>query len=100
MIRDGNAICKECGETLIGNVSEVAHILPKSYFKSIQTEDSNIIYLCSHYSKNNCHAKYDYSSNDVLKEMKIFEYTSKKFQELQELITEKINYKHYDRWLH
>lgn len=97
-IKDNQIKCEECGCNLRGAVDEVAHILPKQYFKSIKTEDSNVLYLCGMFSENNCHAKYDNGSNEAVKNMKIFQKVSERFEELQELITEKINYKHYDRW--
>lgn len=98
IIKTTRAKCMECGCELKGTFDEVAHILPKQYFKSIATEDSNVFYLCAMYSENNCHGKYDNSSNEDIKKMKIFEDASKRFEDLQELITEKLNYKHYDRW--
>lgn len=99
IMKDKNAKCLECGCKLRYSVDEVAHILPKQYFKSIATEDSNVLYLCGMFSENSCHTKYDNGSNDEIKEMKIFEEVSKRFEDLQELITEKLNYKHYERWL-
>ena len=37
--------CANCEEQLKGDVSEVAHRLPKSTFKSIQCDDDNVVYL-------------------------------------------------------
>ena len=34
--------CEECGAKLKGDVSEVAHILPKQYFKSVMCSDENV----------------------------------------------------------
>lgn len=98
IIKHTSAECAECGCKLFGNIEEVAHILPKQYFKSISAEDLNIIYLCGQYSENNCHGKYDNSSNEIVRQMNIFKSVSESFEKLQELITEKLNYKHYDRW--
>lgn len=95
IIKSENHICKECKGKLIGTYSEVCHILPKSYFKSIAKEDSNIIYLCQE-----CHTNYDNWSNDKIKEMNIFEEISNSFEQLRDKIEEKINYKHNDRWAH
>lgn len=90
--------CEECGEKLRGNVSEIAHVLPKSYFKSVATEDNNVLYLCGMYSINNCHSNYDNFPAEKVKEMKIYPKIQGAFKQLEENITEKINYKHYDRY--
>lgn len=90
--------CEECGYKLTGNVSEIAHVLPKSYFKSVSTEDSNILYLCGMYSKNNCHSNYDNFPAEKVKEMNIYPKVQEVFKQLEEKITEKINYKVYDRY--
>lgn len=90
--------CEECGSRLFGDVSEVAHILPKQTFKSISTEDSNVIYLCGWKSPNNCHDKFDNGSNEKVKEMKIFEKICESYENLLPLIEEKINYKVTDRY--
>lgn len=97
-IRDNNLHCEECGCRLIGDVSEVAHILPKNFFKSICTVQKNIVYLCSWKSSNNCHAKFDNSKNEVVQEMNVFERLKQTVVELKPQITEKLNYKFYDRW--
>lgn len=89
--------CQECGVRLIGSVSEVAHILNKSYFKSISTEDTNIIYLCGQH-QNNCHSKFDNSSNSDMRAMNIFPSVNISFNNLKDLLTEKINYKIEDRY--
>lgn len=93
-----NLKCEECGCQLKGTVSEIAHILPKNYFKSISTLDENVIYLCGMYSKNNCHAKYDNCANEEVRKMNIFKKVSDSFLKMESKITEKINYKHTDRW--
>lgn len=91
-------VCRECGEKLSGNVTEIAHILAKQYFKSISTEDKNVIYLCGLYSKNNCHYKFDNLSNEDVKKMNCFPEILRTFTELENILTEKINYKIYDRY--
>lgn len=93
IIKKEKKMCQECGKRLIGNISEVAHCLPKQYFKSIATDDENVIYLCQEH-----HNLYDNGSNEKIREMKIFSIITEKFNKLQEKITEKINYKHYERW--
>ena len=91
--------CEECGCKLIGDVSEVAHRLPKSTFKSVQCLDDNVLYLCSWKSGGkNCHSLYD-GSNEQLQSLNIFLVEKNKIQELLKTVTENINYKLYDRWL-
>ena len=98
IIKDTRATCSECGCRLIGDFSEVAHILPKGRFKSISTNDNNVIYLCGWKWGNNCHAKYDNGSRGDLEKMAIFSHVSKSFDELIEIVEEKITYKDYARW--
>ena len=89
--------CANCGCTLLSDVSEVAHRLPKSTFKSIQCDDNNVIYLCSWKSNNNCHSKYD-GTNEQLQSLSIFLAEKEIIKELLEKVTEKYNYKILDRW--
>lgn len=89
--------CAECGDKLIGDVSEICHRLPKSTFKSIQCDDDNVTYLCSYKSSNNCHSKYD-GSNGQLQSLSIFSAEKEIIKELLEKVTEKYNYKLTDRW--
>lgn len=90
--------CENCGEKLIGDVSEVAHILDKSRFKSVMCDDTNVAYLCSWKSTNNCHSLFD-GSAEQLQSMKIFAEKSLEVERLLETVTEKYNYKTTDRWL-
>ena len=89
--------CEECGAKLKGNVSEIAHRLPKSFFKSIMCDDDNIVYLCGMYSNNMCHSKYD-GTNEQLQTLNIFSAEKERVKDLLEKVTETINYKIYDRW--
>lgn len=97
-IRDGNLCCEECGTRLRGDVSEIAHILPKSTFKSIATDDDNVLYLCGMWSDSQCHSNYDNLPVEKVKEMKIFEKVTQRFRMLEEKITEKITYKIEERY--
>lgn len=97
-IRDNNLCCEECGAKLIGDVSEIAHILPKSMFKSIATDDRNVLYLCSWKSINNCHSKFDDGSNEQVKNMFIFDTIKERYLELILILTEKLNWKVDDRY--
>jgi hypothetical protein len=97
-IKDNRICCEECGTRLMGDVSEVAHVLPKSYFKSISTNNLNVIYLCGWKSSINCHSLFDDGSNENIKKMLVYPKISIIFTQLKELILEKINYKVYDRY--
>jgi hypothetical protein len=88
--------CENCGEQLKGNATEIAHILPKQYFKSVICSDLNVLYLCGIYSINNCHYNFDNYPQEKVKEMKIYLKVQEIFKQLEEEITEKINYKHRD----
>jgi len=92
-IKNNKETCKECGIKLKGSYREVAHILPKSYFKSISKNDKNIIYLCEQH-----HTEFDNFSNEKIKKMNIFNQVSQSFKELLDYIKEPINYKTYDKY--
>ena len=90
--------CANCGEKLKGDVSEVAHRLPKSTFKSIQCDDDNVVYLGGRFSSCGCHSLYD-GTNEQLQSLNIFSAEKKIVKELLEKVTEKYNWKLLDRWL-
>lgn len=90
--------CEECSCKLRGDVSEIAHILPKQYFKSIMCSDINVLYLCGMYSNNQCHSNFDNFPQEKVREMKIYPKVQEVFSQLKEEITEKLNYKHYDKY--
>lgn len=90
--------CEECNQKLSGHVSEIAHVIPKQYFKSVMCSNLNILYLCGMFSNNQCHANYDNFPQEKVKKMNIFPKVQKIFKELEQLITEKINYKVYERY--
>lgn len=89
--------CENCGEKLRGEVSEIAHRLPKSYFKSIQCDNDNVVYLGGRFSNCGCHSLYD-GTNEQLQSLSIFLAEKEVVKELLEKVTEEINYKFYDRW--
>lgn len=89
--------CTNCGEKLKGDVSEIAHRLPKSTFKSIMCDDQNVVYLGGRFSNCGCHNLYD-GSNEQLQSLSIFLAEKEVVKELLEKVTEEINYKTYDRW--
>jgi hypothetical protein len=90
--------CEECGTKLLGDVSEIAHILPKGYFKSVMCNDLNVLYLCGMYSNNQCHTNYDNSPQEKVKRMKIYPKVQKIYQDIKEEITETLNYKLTERY--
>ena len=89
--------CANCGERLRGDVSEIAHRLPKSTFKSIMCDDDNVVYLGGRFSNCGCHSLYD-GTNEQLQSLSIFSAEKDLIKELLEKVTEEINYKLYDRW--
>lgn len=99
IIRKGRLKCAECGDILTADVSEVAHILEKSYFKSVALNDENVLYLCSWKSKNNCHSRFD-GTSEQLQSMTIFKSAQAIAKILLETeVTENFNYKKLDKWL-
>lgn len=97
-IKETKACCAECGCRLIGDVSEVAHVLNKSTYKSVSTDDENVIFLCSWRSENNCHGKFDNSTNEKFKQMNVFAMVAEIFKELSDRVKEKINFKTRERY--
>lgn len=89
--------CANCGEKLKGDVSEIAHRLAKSTFKSIQCLDKNVVYLGGRFSSCGCHSLYD-GTNEQLQSLSIFLAEKEIIKELLEKVTEKYNYKLTDRW--
>ena len=89
--------CANCEEKLKGDVSEVAHRLPKSTFKSIQCDDDNVVYLGGRFSSCGCHSLYD-GTNEQLQSLNIFSAEKEIVKELLEKVTEQINYKIYEKW--
>lgn len=86
--------CEECGAKLKGNATEIAHVLPKQYFKSVMCSDLNVLYLCGLYSISSCHNNFDNFPQEKVKQMKIYPKVQDIFKQLEKEITEKINYKH------
>lgn len=89
--------CENCGERLRGDVSEIAHRLPKSFFKSIQCDDENVVYLGGRFSSCQCHSKYD-GTNEQLQSLSFFAAEKIKVEGLLKKVTEKYNWKILDRW--
>ena len=95
-IKTEKLYCANCGEKLKGDVSEVAHRLPKSTFKSIQCDDDNVVYLGGRFSSCGCHSLYD-GTNEQLQSLNIFSAEKEIVKELLEKVTEQINYKIYEK---
>jgi hypothetical protein len=93
-----NKFCENCGEKLKGEVSEIAHRLPKSTFKSIMCDDDNVVYLGGRFSSCGCHSLYD-GTNEQLQSLSIFKSEREIVKKLLEKVTEKYNWKLLDRWL-
>ena len=96
-IKKERLCCANCGEMLKGDVSEVAHRLPKSTFKSIQCDDDNVVYLGGRFSSCGCHSLYD-GTNEQLQSLNIFSAEKEIIKDLLEKVTEKHNWKLTDRW--
>lgn len=81
--------CMSCSRKLRGDVSEIAHILPKSIFKSIATNPLSVLFLCSNkiYGSDGCHDKYDRSWEDA-KSMPIWVVVIERYNLLKEEIKE------------
>lgn len=80
--------CENCGARLRGVIAEVAHILPKQLFKSVATNDNNVLYLGSSFTSNcNCHDLYD-SSWSKAKSMPVWEIAVERFKRMEEDIEE------------
>lgn len=89
--------CANCGEKLKGDISEIAHRLPKSFFKSIMCDDDNVVYLGGRFSSCGCHSLYD-GTNEQIQSLSIFLAEKEIIKELLEKVTETTGYKIYDKW--
>lgn len=89
--------CANCGEWLKGDVSEIAHRLPKSFFKSVMCDDDNVVYLGGRFSSCGCHSLYD-GTNEQLQSLNIFSAEKEIVKKLLEKITENYNWKILERW--
>lgn len=98
-IKTEKLCCSECGAKLQGHVSEVAHVLPKSYFKSVATNDLNWLPMCGQWGiETQCHYKFDNLPIEKYKKLIVYSEVIRIFAELEPLIEEKINYKTYDKY--
>lgn len=81
--------CENCGKQLIGHVCEIAHILPKTVFRSVATNDDAIMHLCCGlFGEDGCHEVYD-STWENAKKMFVWQTALERYQKFKHLITEK-----------
>lgn len=86
--------CILCGNTTNKNDDEkfhfsIAHILPKSYFQSVATHESNWIELCF-WGENSCHTNLDNGKIQwlTIKDSKEWEIISEKLHQILPLVAE------------
>jgi hypothetical protein len=82
--------CENCNNPIYEPTSaNIAHILPKSIFKSIRSNNNNCMYLCL-----TCHGNYDSSWDKAIK-MKCFHIAKERFNKFKEYIIETRDYLKY-----
>lgn len=83
--------CQNCGAKINTNYKphhNIAHILPKSRYKSVATHPDNKLFLCaSKDDQNSCHEKFDGGFSNMMK-MKVFPLAAEKFKKFREKVTE------------
>ena len=92
IIKSKGLCCQECGERLFGSYFECAHLLPKSKYKSVMTDDDNVLYLCAGLNgEKNCHKKFDLEQNNLekLKTYHIFALLKERYNLLKDKVTER-----------
>lgn len=93
LIIKNKAVCDNCGAPLRGSYWEVAHILPKSKFPSISTNDNNILYLGAglSYFPCECHKEFDAKINneEELMKMPVYSKALKKLSKIKSEIKER-----------
>lgn len=84
--------CENCGMRISSpGPKNVAHILPKSSFKSVMTEPQNVMYLCSDLDKQEgkgCHDIYD-SGWEKAKSLDIWTVALERFKQFEHKVKEK-----------
>lgn len=80
--------CEECGADLSYWKNSmpraiIAHILPKSKFKSVATHPKNKMFFCP----SPCHADFDNKGEDFAKTMKSLPLMRERFEEFKNLLT-------------
>lgn len=86
-----NPVCQNCNQPINASFEphhNIAHILPKSRYKSVATHPDNKLFLCaSKDNRNGCHEKFDSGVTNMM-EMKVFSLAVEKFQKFKDKVTE------------
>ena len=85
IIKNNYAHCEECNEKLIGDVSEIAHLVKKSSNGEVATNDLNVAYLCGKFSKNQCHSNFD-NNFEKRNKMNVFKIALHRFEQFRDEI--------------
>lgn len=85
--------CVNCGGRINVNyepVRNVAHVLPKSIYKSVMAHPDNRIFLCSDKDMNgkDCHYIFD-NEIEQIEDMECFEKALEKFEKIKNIVTER-----------
>ncbi len=92
IIKSKGLCCQECGNKLVASYWEVAHVLSKTKYKSVMTDDDNVLYLCAGLNgEKNCHKKFDSEQNNLekLKTYSIFALLKERYNLLKDKVTER-----------
>jgi hypothetical protein len=89
---EAQGVCENCGCRLNVNYNpfwNMAHILPKSKYKSVAEERLNILFLCSQkdWNTNRCHERFD-SGPSTRKEMPVYELSRQRYEQFKDKVTE------------
>ena len=88
-------ICENCGQPIKPYLlhSNIAHILPKSKYKSVSTNIHNYLYLCSGKDDNSidCHYTFDYRGSEIRKNMEVFELAKQRYNLFKDEVVENGN---------
>ena len=90
MIEKSNK-CENCQCYLVPSHFHIAHILPKSKYKSVSNNLDNAMYLCtSILGGNGCHDEFDKNQNDIeyLSTFPIIEKVISRFNKIKKFLTE------------
>src|SRR6187549_334801 len=90
---DNANFCENCGLHIYNpSGKNVEHILPKRIFKSVATNDRNVLYLCSTFDrsdgKTGCHEQYD-SSWSKARTLPVFKLATERLGEFRDQVKEK-----------
>jgi len=99
-----NRKCENCGLKIKNpGTKNIAHIIPKSRFKSVNDNLDNYLFLCSNFDrfdgKMGCHERYDKSWSSAMS-MPVWKLAVERFNKFKHLIVEKsriLEYFNYDK---